>query len=104
MKIIILLLLCSICFADFYDDAIYNNHWLWFHVYSGAILTLALNKFFKIDATRCVIYVCALAIVWEIGEYFYNLDSYRNITHFLNDSTGDILGAGVASISVRILL
>ena len=102
--LLILLVLFNVVYGDFYTDGIYNNHWLWFHVYEGAVLTVALNKVLDVPPMTATIYVISLAIAWEVFEYFNDLEAYRNTTHFLYDGMGDIAGAGIASVSVAIFL
>ena len=50
------------------------------------------------------LYVMGVAVLWEIGEVFYNLDSYSDLRHYFLDTMVD-LGAAliVCVISVIIL-
>ena len=104
--IIIILLLIFFANAGFYDEGVYNNHFLWFHVMGGAILTVALVKIFDLKPLTAFVLVSALAISWEVFEYLNNdvVVIYGSQQRWAYDSTADILGAVIPSLTITLML
>ncbi len=107
MKIIIIIFLfIGISSAGFYDEGVYNNHFLWFHVMGGAILTVAFVKIFDLKPLTAFVLVSSLAISWEVFEYLNNdvVAVYGSQRRWAYDSTADILGAVIPSITITFML
>ena len=65
--------------------ALYNNHWLWFHVFAGGVLAKILQFWF--DAQPTLLIILALGIIYEVYQWITR--EQRNFP----DSVADVLGA-----------
>lgn len=44
-----------------------------------------------------------IGLLWEVAEYFYNLDAYSSLKHYLKDSLLD-MGAAVLAVGVLMII
>ena len=82
----------------FYKWGIYGNRWLWFHLYAGCFgYWLAGN--IGLSLGQSVITIAALAVGWEIIEYFLEcggnpekiIEIYGSLERWAYDTAGDII-------------
>lgn len=78
-----------------------QNYWLWFHIFSAAILTRFFNLF--LNKLLTVLVILSIAIIWEIIEYkVEGISAYKNKEKWAYDTAGDILGAVIISLIMLI--
>ena len=51
-----------------------------------------------------VVVVMGVAILWEVAEYFYNMDAYSNIMHWKKDTLLDLGAALIACVLCVLIL
>jgi hypothetical protein len=79
------------------ENALYKNHWLWFHIIAGGVIAKALTLF-GVGAQLTLIIVGILAVAWEIYEWFtHRLDDKRRA---IVDAWADIAGAWLMALVV----
>ena len=89
-----------------FKQAIFNNQWLFFHLFAAAIgAKIGLWFFRKIlkrynEKQLTVIIILILAIGWEVLEYSLGIQAYSNFKHFFLDACGDVIGAVIMAIIV----
>jgi hypothetical protein len=76
---------------DFYQHLLLAT-WLF------AIVFRWLNKRYT------TIVVLGIAVLWEGAEYFYNLDAYSNIDHWMLDTLYDLIAATIGCIVCLVVL
>ncbi len=75
-----------------------KNVWLWFHILAGGFLMRVFLHL--LDPQRAFISVLAIAVIWEIIEYFMsNIEQiYGSKKAFAADALGDIIGACIMAL------
>ena len=48
--------------------------------------------------------VMSIAVLWEGAEYFYNLEAYANIDHWMLDTLYDLIAAVIGCIVCLVVL
>jgi len=72
------------------------------HLFLATWLYTILFRWF--DKQRVFLFTMGVAIVWEVTEYFYNLDAYANIQHWKLDTLLDLGAALIACFVCTLIL
>ena len=84
--------------SKFYQWGIYENRWLWFHLYAGCFGYWLAGEI-GMSLGQSVISIASLALSWEIIEYFLEcggnperlIEIYGSIERWGYDTAGDII-------------
>ena len=92
--------------VTFLEKAFVNNQHLAWHVYGGTVITLALLKFTDVSKVGAVFITFGVSLLYEVIEYITDdvYKIYGSKKMYYGDTFGDIVGAGVASITVVIMI
>jgi hypothetical protein len=66
------------------------------HLVLATWLFMLLNRWWRKQVV--LLLVLGIALLWEIAEYFYNLDSYSGFKHYFMDTMFDMLAALIACL------
>jgi hypothetical protein len=81
-----------------------HNVWCWFHIIAGGIGAKVLHLY--TDKWNALLFIVALAILWECFEFLYDggipgmIKIYGSVERWLYDCAGDIIGASFMALIV----